>query len=131
MSFKPSYCWEYSKLEVPPYPTVKVGFKHVRGAETVEVEAKVDTGFFGAVTVDEGVIQSLQLPMVGRDTVTTATETVKVKLFPVRIRISQLGIKDELFLAYQTRRCLVGRRLLMGRRWLLDNVEKRFCLVEP
>lgn len=129
MNFKSLYCREHSKLEDPPYPTLKVEYKHVEGIETFEVDAKVDTGFFGAVTVDERVIRNLGLPSVGRDIIVTATETVEVKLFPVRISVPPLMIKDEPFFAYQTRRCLVGRRLLMGERWLLDNTENRFCLL--
>lgn len=130
MSFEIIRCWNHSNAERPPYPVMRVEYKHVTERRAVEVDTKVDTGFFGTVTVDRRVVQELSLPIIGRDIVVTATELVEVELFPVKISIPELKIKDEVFLAYRTRGCLLGRSLLMGKRWLLDNIENTFCLIE-
>ena len=94
--------------------------------------AQVDTGFSGSIAIDDELIDSLRPHKVGEVRIATATSMdVRVELYLVFITIPEMGVQEEPFAALRATRCLIGRKLMDGRKWSLDNIKKEFCLLNP
>ncbi|MGQ9514452.1 MAG: hypothetical protein ACUVTL_05315 [Thermoproteota archaeon] len=91
---------------------------------------QIDTGFSGSIAIDRELMNSLKPKRIGEIRVTTATDAnVRADLYLVYVTIPEIGIRAEPFAALQATRCLIGRRMLDRRRWLLDNIKNEFCLL--
>lgn len=116
--------------EDPPYPAISATLASPKTRKRVRKSIEVDTGFSGTIALDEETVEKLQLPSIGEITVNTATERgAPVKLRLVKITIPELRIRQEPFAALTATKCLVGRRMIQNRRWLLDNQANEFCLL--
>lgn len=117
--------------EDPPYPTISATLASPKTRRSVNKTIEVDTGFSGTVAVDEETIEELQLPAIGEITVSTATQRgAPVELRLVKITIPELNIRQEPLAALTATKCLVGRKIIRDRRWLLDNQANEFCLLK-
>ncbi|MBO3800015.1 MAG: hypothetical protein FGF52_03025 [Candidatus Brockarchaeota archaeon] len=91
---------------------------------------QVDTGFSGAVAIDQELIDLLSPRRIGSIHIATATSLdVRTDLYLVYITILNIKINRQPFAALRATRCLIGRQLLDCRKWLLDNVQNKFCLL--
>ncbi|MEM3647011.1 MAG: hypothetical protein QW334_02565 [Thermofilum sp.] len=91
---------------------------------------QVDTGFSGAVAIDQELIDLLSPRIVGSIHIATATSLdVRTDLYLVYLTIPGMKIVRKPFAALRATRSLIGRQLLDHREWLLDNRRNRFCLL--
>jgi len=117
--------------EDPPYPTISATLASPDTKRSAKKLIEVDTGFSGTIAVDEETIKELQLPAIGEITVSTATERgTPVGLRLVKITIPELRIRQEPLAALTATKCLVGRKMIRDRTWLLDNRANEFCLLK-
>lgn len=102
-----------------------------KGASGVTKGVQVDTGFSGSIAVDRELIDSLRLSRIGEIHIATATSMdIKVALYLVYVTIPEISVREEPFAALEATRCLIGRKLIDRRKWLLDNVDNEFCLLK-
>lgn len=101
-----------------------------KGAGGTTRGVQVDTGFSGSIAVDRELLTSLNPKRIGEIRIATATSAgVRTELYLVYVSIPEIGMRAEPFAALQATRCLIGRRILDRRRWLLDNMKNEFCLL--
>jgi len=101
-----------------------------KGVGGIARGVQVDTGFSGSIAIDRDLLNSLNPKRIGEIRITTATSTdVRTELYLVYVTIPEISIRAEPFAALQATRCLIGRRILDRRKWLLDNVKNEFCLL--
>jgi len=102
-----------------------------KGTSGITKGVQVDTGFSGSIAIDQELIDSLSPNRIGEIPVATATSTgVRVALYLVYVSIPEINIRKEPFAALGATRCLIGRKLIDRRKWLLDNVKDEFCLMK-
>jgi len=103
-----------------------------KGVKGITKGIQVDTGFSGSIAIDQDLIHSLSPHRTGEIRIATATSSdVKVALYLVYVTIPEMGIRGEPFAALEATRCLIGRKLIDRRRWLLDNIKNEFCMLKP
>jgi len=131
LASKQRRCWRHGVDEEPPYPTISAILANPKTRRRVKKPIEVDTGFSGTIAVDEKTVEELQLPVIGEITVNTATQRgTPVQLRLVKISIPELRIRQEPLAALTATKCLVGRKMIVDRRWLLDNRANEFCLLK-
>ncbi|MGQ9597538.1 MAG: hypothetical protein ACUVQY_04300 [Thermoproteota archaeon] len=129
MSRSVSKCWPHVQNK-PPSPSMAIVISAGEKGEGLTRMFQVDTGFSGAVAIDQELIDILSPQKVGSIHIATATSLdVRTDLHLVYLTILEMKINRKPFAALRATRCLIGRRLLDRREWLLDNVRNRFCLL--
>ncbi|MEM3646890.1 MAG: hypothetical protein QW334_01910 [Thermofilum sp.] len=124
-------CWPHAQNK-PPSPSIPIVVSANEKEDGLSRMFQVDTGFSGAVAIDQELIDLLSPQRVGSIHIATATSLdVRTDLYLVYLTISELKINRQPFAALGATRCLIGRRLLDRREWLLDNVRNRFCMLVP
>ncbi|MEM3080073.1 MAG: hypothetical protein QXF21_07160 [Thermoproteota archaeon] len=114
----------------PPSPSIAIMISTGEKGESLSRMFQVDTGFSGAVAIDQELIDLLSPQRVGSIHIATATSLdVRTDLYLVYLTIPELKIIRQPFAALGATRCLIGRQLLDRREWLLDNLRNRFCLL--
>lgn len=129
MSQSVSKCWPHVQNK-PPSPSIPIVVSANEKEDGLTRMFQVDTGFSGAVAIDQELIDQLSLQRVGSIHIATATSLdVRTDLYLVYLTIPEVKINRQPFAALRATRCLVGRQLLDHRKWLLDNARNRFCLL--
>jgi predicted aspartyl protease len=109
-----------------------VTISHRKRASGITRVVQVDTGFSESIAIDDELIDSLRPNKVGEVRIATATSMdVRVELYLVYLTIPEVEIRDEPFAALRATRCLIGRKIMDGRKWLLNNVKNELCLLKP
>jgi len=122
-------CWPHAQNK-PPFPSIAVTISADEKEGGLSRIFQVDTGFSGAVAIDQELIGLLSPQRVGSIHIATATSLdVRVDLYLVYLTILEMRINRRPFAALRATRCLIGRQLLDRREWLLDNMRNRFCLL--
>lgn len=122
-------CWAHAP-DAPPSPSIAATISSRQEGKNVTKGLQVDTGFSGAVAIDQDLIDSLGPEKIGDIHIATATSTyVRVDLYLIYLSIPEMNIKGKPFAALRATRCLIGRNLLNDRKWLLDNIANEFCLL--
>jgi predicted aspartyl protease len=114
----------------PPSPSITIVVSAGEKEEGLSRMFQVDTGFSGAVAIDQELIDLLGPQRVGSIHIATATSPdVRTDLYLLYLTIPEVKINRQPFAALRATRCLIGRQLLDHQEWLLDNVRNRFCLL--
>jgi len=101
-----------------------------KGVGGITRGVQVDTGFSGSIAIDRELLTSLNPKRIGEIRITTATSAdVRTELYLIYVTIPEIGMRAEPFAALEATRCLIGRRILDRRKWLLDNMGNEFCLL--
>jgi predicted aspartyl protease len=124
-----SKCWPHLHGK-PPSPSITVVVSASEKGEGLSRMFQVDTGFSGAVAIDQELIDLLDPQRIGSIHIATATNLdVRTDLYLLYLTIPEMKISRQPFAALRATRCLIGRQLLDHREWMLDNVRNRFCLL--
>jgi len=122
-------CWPHVS-DTPPSPSMVVTVSSQKGVGGITRGVQVDTGFSGSIAIDRELLNSLNPKRIGEIRITTATSAdVRTELYLVYVTIPEIGMRAEPFAALQATRCLIGRKTLDRRKWLLDNIKNEFCLL--
>lgn len=126
----PNKSWDFGISENPPFPQIEIYLSSIDKEDFQLFPFKIDTGFAGTLGIVPSLIEDLDLKAFGIIPIQTAIGVKDVPYYPLKVKNPDILLAETLLYAIATPRAICGRTFLLGRIWLLDFKNLKFCFCD-